>query len=172
MSSHVPQTSFSYTRMYAQLVHDIITKTNYRHVTNPCITCNNEIHYVKPDNVALLAGLGHNTPAYTLYTCVHACVIMLVCICMHMCLYACVSVHVCNQRSTIFMKYCRATCLHAKSLFQVASTVALVLRDHCHELPHLFKDHIFVPSVSLKGHRAIVQHMQKGLTVGVKRVVW
>ena len=62
MSSHVPRTSFSYTRVYVQLAHDI-TKTNYRRVTNPRVTRNNEIHYVKPDIVALLAGLGHNTPA-------------------------------------------------------------------------------------------------------------
>ena len=32
-------------------------------MTNPPLTRYNEIHCVKPDNVALLAGLGHNTPA-------------------------------------------------------------------------------------------------------------
>ena len=64
VSSHVPRTSFSYTRVYVPFAHDIITKTNCRRVTNPPLTRYNELHYVKPDNVALLAGLGHNTPAF------------------------------------------------------------------------------------------------------------
>jgi hypothetical protein len=34
----------------------------YKCMTNPSVTRNNEIHCIKPDNVALLTGLGHNTP--------------------------------------------------------------------------------------------------------------
>ena len=64
VSSHVLWSSFSYTCVYVQLAHDIITKTNHRHVTNPRVTHNNDIHCLKPKNIALLTGLGHNIPAF------------------------------------------------------------------------------------------------------------
>ena len=42
-------------------------------MTNPRVAHYNEIHLVKPDNVALLAGLGHNIPAYMCMHYMHTC---------------------------------------------------------------------------------------------------
>ena len=46
MSSHVPQTSFSYTRAYVPVVHDIITKTNYTQVYDKLRT----VHFIPTEN--------------------------------------------------------------------------------------------------------------------------